>query len=206
MKNFSERVKIIFYKGGKFLVYPGVYEPADDTFLIADNLDVKSGERVLELGTGCGLLAILAAKAGAKVVATDISQTALECARANAIENLVSDKIDFRCGDLFDPVDGELFDAIIFNPPYLPVEPEERFNEPLEMAWNGGSNGREVIDRFLNELPLRLRVRGRALFVHSSLSNPSQTVRFLETNHFKFKTVRIKMFFEELFLFQCFRC
>ncbi|MEM2890220.1 MAG: methyltransferase, partial [Candidatus Hadarchaeum sp.] len=135
MKTTSDSVKIIFYKGDKFLVYPEVYEPAEDTFLIADNLEVKSDERVLELGTGCGLLAILAAKAGAKVVATDISPIALECARANAVENLVANRIDFRSGDLFDPVDGELFDAVIFNPPYLPVEPQRRSNGPLEMAW-----------------------------------------------------------------------
>lgn len=201
----SDGAKIIFYKGDKFLVYPGVYEPAEDTFLVADHLEVKCGERVLELGTGCGILAILAAKAGAEVVATDINPVALECARVNAVENGVFGRIDFRCGDLFDPVRGELFDTIIFNPPYLPVEPKEKLNEPLELAWDGGKNGRRVIDRFLNELSLHLGPGGRAIFVQSSLSNLSKTIQFLESKNFEFKTVNKKMFFEELFLFQCYR-
>lgn len=171
--------------------------------MIADNLDVRRGERVLELGTGCGLLAILAAKAGAEVVATDINPMTLECARTNAVENSVSDQIDFRCGCLFDPVGGELFETIVFNPPYLPVESWEKFNEPIELAWDGGKDGRKVIDRFLNELPVHLKLGGRAIFVQSSLSDPSKTVRFLEANNFEFKTVKKKMFFEELFLFQC---
>lgn len=205
MKNFSDRAKIVFYNGIRFLVYPGIYEPAEDTFLIADNLDVRRGERVLELGTGCGLLAILAAKRGAKVVATDINPLALECARTNAAENLVSNQIDFRCGDLFGPVGGELFDVIIFNPPYLPVEPHEKFNDTLEIAWDGGKDGRKVIDRFLEELPLHLELGGRAIFVQSSLSDPLKTIRFLEAN-FEFKTIRKKVFFEELFLFQCTKC
>jgi len=200
-----EKAKIVFYKGSKFLVYPGVYEPAEDTFLLADNLDVRGGEQVLELGTGCGLLSILAAKAGARVVATDINPAAIECARANAAEKGVADIIDFRLGDLFEPVEGECFDLVVFNPPYLPVEPGERLGEPLELAWEAGKDGRRVIDRFLSELPSHIGSNGRALFVQSSLSNAFETLQLLEANRFKVKMVREKLFFEELFLFACFR-
>ncbi|MGQ9788241.1 MAG: HemK2/MTQ2 family protein methyltransferase [Candidatus Hadarchaeaceae archaeon] len=203
--NSSGGTKFIFYKGEKFLVYSGVYEPAEDTFLVADNLEVKCGERVLELGTGCGILAILAAKAGAMVLATDVNPVALECARVNAIENGVSGKIDFRCGDLFEPVGEGRFDAIIFNPPYLPVETEERMNEPLELAWDGGKDGRRVIDGFLNELSHHLELGGRAIFVQSSLSDLSKTFQFLEEDNFEVKILSKKIFFEELFLFRCYR-
>jgi release factor glutamine methyltransferase len=195
---------ITYHKEKAFNVAENVYEPAEDTFLLADNLDVHKGERVLELGTGCGLLAILAAEAGAHVIATDINPAALECARANATTHGVADRINFRLGDLFEPVVGERFDLVIFNPPYLPVEPEEALCGPLDRAWEAGPDGRMIIDRFLHELPNHLTPNGRALFVQSSLANISKTLRVLKTSGFKVTTIRKKLPFEELFLLRCF--
>ena len=195
---------IAYYKEKAFEVAKNVYEPAEDTFLLADNLDVRKGERVLELGTGCGLLAILAAKVGVQVVATDINPAALKCARANAVKHRVGDRIDFRLGDLFEPVVGEHFDLMIFNPPYLPVEPEEALCGPLDRAWEAGPDGRRIIDRFLCELPNHLTPNGRVLFVQSSLANISKTLRVLKTSGFKVNTIHKKLPFEELFLLSCF--
>ena len=198
MKNLKVEIS---YKGGIFKIGADVYEPAEDTFLLADNLDVYPGERVLEIGTGCGLLAILAAKAGARVVATDINQAALECARVNAHAHGVANRIDFRLGNLFEPVAKERFDLVIFNPPYLPIEPKEAFGTPLDLAWEAGPDGRAVIDRFLNELPKYLVPNGRALFVQSSLANVKKTIRALEANGFRVEVVaRRKLSFEEFFM------
>lgn len=116
----------MYYRGRAFRVDPGVYEPAEDTFLLADNLDVRSGERVLELGTGCGLLAILAAEAGAWVIATDISSAALICAKKNAAAHGVEDRIDFRLSNLFESVRGRRFDLVVFNPLTCPFEMRRR--------------------------------------------------------------------------------
>lgn len=196
---------IVFYGSDKFEVHPGVYEPAEDTFLLADNLDVHGGESVLELGTGCGLLAILAAKAGAEVVATDINHSALECARANAVAHGVADRIDFRFGDLFEPVHDKRFDFIVFNPPYLPVRPEEALGTPPDLAWEAGLDGRAVIDRFLGGLPKHLAPNGRAMFVQSSLADISKTLRTLETNGFQVKILRKRLPFEWLYLLHCFK-
>jgi release factor glutamine methyltransferase len=195
---------IAYYKEKAFEVAKNVYEPAEDTFLLADNLDVRKGERVLELGTGCGLLAILAAKVGVQVVATDINPAALKCARANAVKYRVEDRIDFRLGDLFEPVVGEHFDLMIFNPPYLPVEPEEALCGPLDRAWEAGPDGRRIIDRFLREMPNHLTPNGRVLFVQSSLANISKTIRVLETRGFRVNILQKKLPFEELFLLRCF--
>ncbi len=195
---------IAYYKEKAFEVAKNVYEPAEDTFLLADNLDVRKGERVLEFGTGCGLLAILAAKVGVQVVATDINPAALKCARANAVKHRVGDRIDFRLGDLFEPVVGEHFDLVIFNPPYLPVEPEEALCGPLDRAWEAGPDGRRIIDRLLREMPNHLTPNGRVLFVQSSLANISKTLRVLETSGFKVNTIHKKLPFEELFLLRCF--
>ena len=195
---------VAYYKEMAFDVAKNVYEPAEDTFLLADNLDVCKEERVLELGTGCGLLAILAANAGAKVVATDINPAALKCARANAVAHGVEKSIDFRLGDLFEPVVGEHFDLVIFNPPYLPVEPEEALCGPLDRAWEAGPNGRRIIDRFLRELSNHLTPNGRVLFVQSSLANISKTLRVLETRGFKVNIIHKKFPFEKLYLLRCF--
>lgn len=197
-------MKTIFYRKHEFKVTEEVYEPAEDTFLLADNLDVRGGELVLELGTGCGMLAILAARARAKVVATDINPAALECARVNAETHGMADRIDFRIGDLFEPIAGERFDLVIFNPPYLPVEPEEELAGPLERAWGAGPDGRAVIDRFLHELSDHLVPNGRALFVQSSLSDISKTLETLKRIGFQANIVRQKLSFEELFLLRCF--
>lgn len=188
----------IYYRGRTFRVDPQVYLPAEDTFLLADNLDAREGERALELGTGCGILAILAAEAGAEVVATDVNPAALRCASANAVAHGVADRIDFRLGDLFEPVRGERFDLVIFNPPYLPVPQEESIGDMLDRAWEGGPDGRAVIDRFLEGLPEHLNEGGRALFVQSSLSNIARTLRMLRA--FRVDILRRKLPFEELFL------
>jgi len=195
---------IVYYKGMAFKVDAGVYEPAEDTFLLADDLDVGQSENVLELGTGCGILAILVAKAGAKVVATDINPAALECSRANAIVHGVEDRIELRLGDLFDPVAGEFFDLVVFNPPYLPVPRDEALGTPLDLAWEAGQDGRAVIDRFLREVSNHLKPNGRALFVQSSLADISRTIRALKARGFQVSIASKKVSFEEIFLLRCY--
>jgi methylase of polypeptide subunit release factors len=75
-------------------------------------------ESVLDLGTGCGIQAMHAARHAKRVVATDISARALEIARFNAELNDIH-TIEFRLGSLFEPVAGERFDQILSNPPFV---------------------------------------------------------------------------------------
>jgi len=75
-------------------------------------------DSALDLGTGCGIQALHASRHAARVVATDISERALELAALNARLNGV-ENIEFRLGSLFDPVAGERFDHIISNPPFV---------------------------------------------------------------------------------------
>lgn len=186
-----------FYGGREFLVLPGVYEPAEDTFLLADHLRVREGERVLELGTGCGILAVLAAERGGRVLATDVSEEALRCAWLNAWKNGVGERVELRKGNLFEPVGSSRFDLILFNPPYLPEEGE---GDP---RWSGGEDGREVLDPFLSALPSHLSKGGRSLFVQSSLSGVEETFRRAEEGGLRVTVLsRLKLPFEELLVME----
>lgn len=188
-----------FYKDMEFSVAPGVYDPDEDTFLLADDLGVNPGEEVLEIGTGCGILAILAAKAGAKVTATDVNPSALDCARKNASAQGVDGKIDFRLGDLFEPVAGEHFNLVIFNPPYLPAT-GKLDGDPTGVACEGGSDGRALIDPFLESLPEHLKDGGRAIYLQSSLSSIEQSIKKMRELGLVFSLKSKKFCFEELFL------
>lgn len=170
--------KQAFYGNLVFQIFEEVYEPAEDTFLLADYLAqaVEETDAVLDVGTGCGILAVLAARKAQKVVATDLNPYAVECARLNAVTNDVSDSVDVRLGDLFDPIQKtERFDLIVFNAPYLPSEPHEK-ETWIGRAWAGGPTGRQVIDRFIDEAPHHLRENGRVLLAQSTLANVDETI------------------------------
>ncbi len=173
-------MKRIFFNNCTFYVEKNVYEPAEDTFLLTENLVVSEHDVVLDMGTGCGILGVLAAKRARKVVAVDVNPHAVRCAEMNARLNGVMEKMDIRRGDLFEPIKkGEKFDVIIFNAPYLPSEAREQ-KTWIGRAWAGGPTGRRLIDRFISRAPSYLKKSGRILLVQSTLSNVDETVRRLE--------------------------
>lgn len=180
------------YFGREIIVSENVYPPSEDTFLLlkAALEEVKKGEFALEVGTGCGIIAkILSEKA--RVVAVDLNPHAVKCARANGVEVIST--------DLFAGLKpGKQFDVIIFNPPYLPVEGEASEGW-LEKAWEGGENGRALIDRFLSELRSYLRENGRILLLVSSLTGIEAVERKMHSLEFKVeRRMRERYFFEEL--------
>lgn len=139
-----------------------VYQPEADTYLLLDAARkvIKAGDRVLEIGTGSGLISCELAKV-ADVVATDINPHAALCARGSGIDIVRS--------DLFAGIRGA-FDLILFNPPYLPTQPEERIDDWLEYALDGGKTGRVVIERFAAGVGRMLAPHGRILLLISSLT------------------------------------
>jgi release factor glutamine methyltransferase len=176
MKSLEKRV---FYADLSLDVYEEVYEPAEDTFLIADvlNQTVAEGETVLDVGTGCGILAVIASKKAKKVVATDVNPHAVECAKQNAEASRVLSKMQVRLGDLFEPIsETEKFSMIVFNAPYLPSTQSEH-RSWRGRAWAGGSTGRRIIDRFMRDAPSHLTTKGRILLVQSTLSDVKETLR-----------------------------
>ena len=145
-----------------------VYQPEADTYLLlsAAMHEVRPTDRVIEIGTGSGLIASQLALR-AQVVATDISPHAVMAARGWGAEVVRA--------DLFFGLRGP-FDLIVFNPPYLPTLPEERMDDWLEYALDGGESGRTVIDRFLVEADSALCPQGRILLLVSSLTGLSEVL------------------------------
>jgi release factor glutamine methyltransferase len=177
------------YMGVLYNAEHPVYVPAEDSFLLLR--EARCHGRVLEIGTGSGLIAIYFAKQGMKVEAVDISKVALDCASGNC--NLNGVNINLVLSDLFQNVNGK-YDTIIFNPPYLPA------NDDIEGAevWNGGSDGFAVIRRFLADVPAYLTGNGSIYLILSDLTNIGSLIEEfrnfdfvpLGSEHFETETIQ----------------
>ena len=182
-----------------------VYIPAEDSYMLAENLLIEDGESVLEIGTGSGIVAMYASRLTDKVTATDINADALLLAennfKLNGIEN-----IELLFGDLFEPVKSRKFDVILFNTPYLPTDNDDVVDGDLNYAFDGGSNGRKVIDLFLNELPNHLNDGGKVQLIQSSLSGNDKTLDLLDRLGFVGEVaISEHFFFEDIVLINGFK-
>lgn len=185
-------IKKVFFANFAFEVLKHVYEPAEDSFLFADKLQIKDDSWVLDVGTGCGILAVVSAKKGANTVATDINPHAVQCAKKNAELNDVANRVFVLQGYLFSPIRrGANFDVILFNAPYLPSEDAAR-ESWIEWAWAGGPSGRNVIDKFISETQKYLKSNGEILLMQSTLSNVKETL-----DRFRQKSLKAKIIAEQ---------
>ncbi len=135
----------------------------EGSFLLAACIDKSRVSRFLDMGTGSGFHALLAANRAAEVIAVDIEDAACSCALRNAVRNGLADEIDVREGNLFDPIGrDEKFDLITFNPPFLEGVPRS----PLERALFDPHY--ETLARFFSSAHRYLREGGRILVAFSS--------------------------------------
>lgn len=176
---------------------PEVYDPSDDSYLLLKIVEVSPGDSLLEVGSGTGLVAIHAAKAGAKVTACDINPEAVECTRRNATKNSVRLKIVLS--DLFEAIPG-YFDVIAFNPPYLPGD--NRSTSWIERSWAGGGKGSEVSIRFLQEAWRHLGPGGRIYMILSSLTGLTSVLKTAKERYDSELLEEQRMFFESLFAYR----
>jgi release factor glutamine methyltransferase len=127
-------------EGGQHFTYHGLEldVPADvmpitaTSHLLGDAVHERArrGARVLDMGCGCGVNAILAARRGALALAVDVNEAAVEATRANAERNGVADRVEAKVSDVFSHVEGE-FDLIAFDPPYRWFEPRDRLEAAM---------------------------------------------------------------------------
>ncbi len=164
----------------RLLPLPGVFQPPSDSYMLADQLRrerLGPGVNVLDLCTGSGHLAIVAALAGSPTVAIDVSRRAVLSARLNGLLNGV--RVTGRRGDLFEPVAGRRFDVVVSNPPYLPHPDEELPERGLARAIDAGPRGRAFLDRICAQVVDYLTPGGVVLLVHSSVCGEQETVEAL---------------------------
>jgi release factor glutamine methyltransferase len=170
-------IKRAWFKELRFDITEDVFEPSEDSFLFAENFDVHEREVVLDLGTGCGILGIVAAQKAKSVLAVDVNPYAISCAKHNAELNNVKIKMGFLRGDLFTALTSNaMFDVILFNAPYLPSEPHE-IETWIGRAWAGGATGRDVVDKFIPQATVHLKRSGRILLLQSTLTGLEQTIQ-----------------------------
>jgi release factor glutamine methyltransferase len=160
----------------RVITVPSVFQPRSDTWMLVAAMSeqgLATGVKVLDLCTGSGVIGVAAALRGASVTAVDVSRRALLSARINARVNGV--RVRTRRGDLLEAVDGERFDLIVANPPYLPAATDDLPANGAERAWDAGRDGRALLDRICATAPAHLRPGGSLLLLHSSLCDTRRT-------------------------------
>jgi release factor glutamine methyltransferase len=157
--------------------YGRVYPVREDTLLLleAAEKEIQSSDRVLEVGSGSGYIAACLKHRVSWIVATDINPHAVRRTREESIDVVRTDLAAGLCGS---------FDLILFNPPYLPTRPEERIEDWLEYALDGGPSGREVIARFAEQVGHVLARKGRILLLISNLTGQREVEKIFHRQGF----------------------
>ncbi|MBT7902318.1 methyltransferase domain-containing protein [Candidatus Woesearchaeota archaeon] len=181
-----------------------MYEPEDDSYLILDPIKkyCKKEFNVLEMGTGSGILSFVASKKAKSVTAIDINPEAIKYCKKEKLKNKINN-IKFIESNLFSKLPKSTkhsFDLIIFNPPYLPHDPNEPKN--CALATCGGKKGYELIQKFLNQVNFYLKPNGKILLLFSSLTKQIRVNEFLNHNFLKHVIIaEKKICFENLFVY-----
>lgn len=162
------------------------YQPAEDTFFIADYLEKERGNSALDVGSGSGYLTKLLSKNFSIVIGTDINFPVLKC-QTYKTNNLI-------CCNGADPINYK-FDLIVCNLPYLATE------EILDVATDGGVEGFQIPKKIFDSIYTKIKSEGKFIFITSSLSNHQKLIDYAQKLGLKSKIIgKKKLFFEELIL------
>ncbi|HYR35647.1 MAG TPA: 50S ribosomal protein L3 N(5)-glutamine methyltransferase [Burkholderiales bacterium] len=174
-RRIAERIPVAYLlkeawlAGQPFHVDERVIVPRSHIAELLAGLRRRAAKRVLDLCTGCGCLAILAARAfpAAQVDAIDLSPGAIAVARKNVARHRLGRRVHLQRSDLFDGVRGTRYDLILSNPPYVSAAamaslPAEYRHEP-RLALTGGADGLDLVARILAQAPDHLEPGGLLL-------------------------------------------
>ncbi len=180
--------------GLNFVVNENVLIPRPDTEILTqcaiEFLQTFDGEKnFLDIGTGSGAICISILKfcKNSFAAATDISEKSLEVAKFNAKKFNVDDRVNFFCGNLFEPIGEKKFAAIISNPPYIPTAEiktlqDEVKNEPLR-ALDGGEDGLNFYREIISKSP-KFLLNGGLLAVEIGINQAVAVKKIFAENNF----------------------
>ncbi|WP_435128870.1 HemK2/MTQ2 family protein methyltransferase [Halobaculum sp. D14] len=160
-----------------------VYAPAEDSGLLAEAGAERARGVALEVGTGSGWVAAQVRDRAdvERVVGSDVNPHACEQARDRGVEAVRA--------DLLAPFAADSVDTVLFNPPYLPTDPDAEWDDWQEAALSGGESGRELIEPFLDDVARVLRPGGVVLLLVSSLTGFGAVVEYAVDAGFDAETV-----------------
>ena len=162
------------------------YQPAEDTFFLADHIENEKGKTALDIGTGSGFLAKILSSSFDLVIGTDININSL---RQQYVP--IKNRICCNAADVF----SRKFDLIICNLPYLATD------EIIDIATDGGAEGFDIPSQIIKSALPCLNKPGKFIFVTSSLSNYQKLIDMVNSKSFTAKILaRKKLFFEDLIL------
>jgi len=163
---------------------PLVFHPSPHgTRALGENIEISKGEKVLDVGTGSGILAILAAKKGGIVFAVDILDDAIKCAKHNALLNLVN--IRFIKSDLFAKVPNKNFDVIVANVPQELLSPKIIRNTKKEIVigMHGFGDGSAILIRTLRQAKKFMTSKTRLFVVVYTMSGWRKSLKVILKNY-----------------------
>ena len=154
--------------------------PTPYTLLLAESIPDLDDLTVVDIGTGSGILGIVAVLQGAaRVYVVDTNPAAIAAAMDNAERNGVADRfIHLPIGDTMIPLPaGETVDVVMSNPAQLPLPKPEKANSP----YYAGSDGRSMIEQVIHDTPARLSPQGRLLMVHNSVTDFPKSLALMKS-------------------------
>ena len=162
------------FMGEKFIVNKNVLIPRDETeILVTKAIEIAlktNSKKILDIGTGSGCIACSIAKAiNGNILGVDISKEALEVANQNAKRLILDKRVSFKESDLFLNLEGEKFDIIVSNPPYIPPQEKahiqkEVLKEPDLALYTKDDKGLEFYEKIIQNAPKHLNSKGYILF------------------------------------------
>jgi release factor glutamine methyltransferase len=191
-KRISEKIPIqqligySYFMGEKFIVNEHVLIPRPETEILVQEITKLKGQKILDIGTGSGCIAIMSKKiTGISVSACDISKKALKTAQINA-QNLCVN-VDFIHSDLFSNI-SEKFDIIVSNPPYIPLSKmsdleEIVLKEPHAALFAPDEKGIEFYKKIIEQSSSYLNEKGHVAF-EAGLGQSKYIIQILEQNGF----------------------